>query len=150
MEITSDVHRGLAVAAYNSTWELLDVPDAERTDEQNEEMLRRAYASAYHWQRATGYAPLNEARSEWMLSRVWRARGNGPLAMHYAQMCWQRTNTLGLTDFDLAYSLDAMARAFSLLGDQESARQWWERAMAVEVANDGDRAQLLSDIGTAP
>lgn len=150
MEITPDMHRALAVAAYNSTWEFLDISDAERSDEESEEMLRRAYASAYHWQRATGYTPLNETRSEWILSRVWRARGNGQLAMHYAQMCWRRTNELGLTDFDLAYSLDAMSRAFSLLGDQESARQWWERAMAVDVANDGDRAQLLSDIGIAP
>lgn len=150
MEVTPDMHRTLAVSAYNSTWELLEIPDDDRTSEQNEEMVRRAYASAYHWQRATGYAQLNEARSEWILSRVWRARGNAEMTMHYAEMCWVRTIALGLSDFDLAYALDAMARAFALAGDRERATEWWQRAMQVDIANDGDRTQLMADIGTAP
>lgn len=150
MEITPELHRLLAVTSYNATWELLDIGDDLRTEEQNEEMIRRAYSSAFHWQRADGYAPLNEARSEWILSRVWRARGNAALAMHYAEKCWERTESLGLTDFDLAYALDAMARGFAMSGDHARATEWWQRAMKVEVANDGDRKQLLSDIGTAP
>ena len=33
-------------------------------------MVRAAYASAYHWCRAAGRTPANEARGEWMLSHV--------------------------------------------------------------------------------
>ena len=150
MDITPATHRTLAVAAFNSTWDLLDVAYDERSEEQNEEMLRRAYAAAYLWQRAEGYTSVNEARSLWMLSRVWRAIGNGPQALHYAQKCLAVTEEANLVDFDLAYALDAMARALAMTGRADEARTWWERAMAVEVQNDGDRRQLLSDIGTAP
>jgi tetratricopeptide (TPR) repeat protein len=150
MDITPATHRTLAVAAFNSTWDLLDVTDDERSEDQNEEMLRRAYAAAYHWQRAEGYATVNEARSLWMLSRVWRAIGNGPQALYYANRCLAVTEEANLVDFDLAYAFDGMARALALTGKVDEARTWWERAMEVEVQNDGDRQQLLSDIGTAP
>lgn len=150
MDITPATHRTLAVAAFNSTWDLLDVADDERSEEQNEEMLRRAYAAAYHWQRAEGYTSVNEARSLWMLSRVWRAIENGPQALHYAHRCLAVTEEADLVDFDLAYALDAMARALAMTGKTDEARTWWERAMAVDMQNDEDRQQLLSDIGTAP
>ena len=60
------------------------------------------------------------------------------------------TEEANLVDFDLAYALDGMARALVMTGKADEARTWWERAMAVEVQNEGDRKQLLSDIGTAP
>ena len=150
MDMTPSMHRALAVAAFNSTWDILEVGDDERSADATEEMVRRAYAAAYHWQRAEGYTTVNEARSLWMLSRVWRASGNGDLALHYAQRCWAVTEESNLIDFDLAYACDAMARALAMTGRSREAFQWWERAMAVEVKNDGDREQLLSDIGIAP
>ena len=150
MDMTPSMHRALAVAAFNSTWDILEVGDDERSADATEEMVRRAYAAAYHWQRAEGYTTVNEARSLWMLSRVWRASGNGDLALHYAQRCWAVTEESNLIDFDLAYACDAMARALAMTGRSSEAFQWWERAMAVEVKNDGDREQLLSDIGIAP
>ena len=150
MDMTPSMHRALAVAAFNSTWDILEVGDDERSADATEEMVRRAYAAAYHWQRAEGYTTVNEARSLWMLSRVWRASGNGDLALHYAQRCWAVTEESNLIDFDLAYACDAMARALAMTGRSSEAFQWWERAMAVEVKNDGDRQQLLSDIGIAP
>ena len=150
MDVTPSMHRALAVAAFNSTWDVLEVDDEERSADATEEMVRRAYAAAYHWQRAEGYTTVNEARSLWMLSRVWRASGNGDMALHYAQRCWAVTEESNLIDFDLAYACDAMARALAMTGRSSEAFQWWERAMAVEVKNDGDRQQLLSDIGIAP
>ena len=150
MDMTPSMHRALAVAAFNSTWDILEVGDDERSADATEEMVRRAYAAAYHWQRAEGYTTVNEARSLWMLSRVWRASGNGDMALHYAQRCWAVTEESNLIDFDLAYACDAMARALAMTGRSSEAFQWWERAMAVEVKNDGDRQQLLSDIGIAP
>ena len=150
MDMTPSMHRALAVAAFNSTWDILEVGDDERSADATEEMVRRAYAAAYHWQRAEGYTTVNEARSLWMLSRVWRASGNGDMALHYAQRCWAVTEESNLIDFDLAYACDAMARALAMTGRSREAFQWWERAMAVEVKNDGDREQLLSDIGIAP
>ena len=146
-DIDPEQHRAAGIVANNSIWDLLGEP---ASPERDEELLRRAYAAAYHWQRAEGYTTVNEARSLWMLSRVWRASGNGDMALHYAQRCWAVTEESNLIDFDLAYALDAMARALAMIGKTAEAREWWERAMAVEVKNDRDRQQLMSDIGTAP
>jgi hypothetical protein len=55
-----DWHRRQGVEANNSAYELLD---RERTPEEDEEILRRAYAAGYHWQRASGAKPENEARA---------------------------------------------------------------------------------------
>jgi hypothetical protein len=56
----ADWHRAQGVEANNSLWELF--AKADRTDDDVEEMLRGAYAAAYHWQRASGAGPENEAR----------------------------------------------------------------------------------------
>jgi hypothetical protein len=56
MSIDAATHRTLAIDANNSTWEILGKPVNEITDVEAEEMTRRAYAAAYHWQRAEGQA----------------------------------------------------------------------------------------------
>ncbi|MBU6232850.1 MAG: hypothetical protein KJS64_01225 [Acidobacteria bacterium] len=150
MEIDAATHRTLAITANNSTWEFIDIPDAERTIDDTEEMLRRAYAAAYHWARAEGRTRQNDARAEWLLSRVWRATGNGERTLHHAQRCLVITEEMGLKDFDLAYAYDAVARGLAMTGRRDEATTWWERAMAVEIGNDGDRRQLMSDISDAP
>ena len=150
MEIEPSIHRTLAITANNSTWEFIDIPDSERTSEATEEMLRRAYAAAYHWARAEGRTRQNDARAEWLLSRVWRAAGNGELALHYAQRCLAITEDLALQDFDLAYAYDAVARGLAMTGRRDEAATWWQRAMEVDIANDGDRRQLMADISEAP
>jgi hypothetical protein len=45
-------HRAQAVDANNSIWQLLEQVD--RSPDEDEDLLRRAYAAAYHWQRAAG------------------------------------------------------------------------------------------------
>ena len=56
-------HRRLAAQCFNGAWDMIE---ADRTPENDEEMLRRAYASAYHWQHAEGRAPVS---TEAMLKR---------------------------------------------------------------------------------
>jgi hypothetical protein len=53
-------HRRQGVEANNSVYELLD---RDRSPDEDEDMLRRAYAAGYHWQRATAATPENEARA---------------------------------------------------------------------------------------
>jgi hypothetical protein len=47
-----------------------------------DELIRRAYAAAYLWQRAEEETPANEARANWLLSRTWVVLRNGELALH--------------------------------------------------------------------
>ena len=78
----AELHRSQAVAANNSVWELLgdDSPDVT-------ELLSRAYAASYHWERAARRGPENAARAAWLLSRCHVVLGNGDLALHHADEC---------------------------------------------------------------
>ena len=87
MSIDPATHRKLAVNANNATWEILGKTPNEISEDEAEEMTRRAYAAAYHWHRAEGAGPENEARASWLLSRVWVVRQNGELALHHARRC---------------------------------------------------------------
>jgi len=55
-----DWHRRQGVEANNAVYELLD---RDRSPDEDEDMLRGAYAAGYHWQRATAATPENEARA---------------------------------------------------------------------------------------
>lgn len=67
-----DWHRRQGVEANNSVYELLD---RDRTPDEDEDMLRRAYAAGYHWQRATGATSENEARASYVIARALVATG---------------------------------------------------------------------------
>jgi uncharacterized protein YndB with AHSA1/START domain len=137
-------HRTLGIQANNSIWELLT--KAERTAEEDEELVRRAYASVYHWARAARRGPENAARGEYMVARVWAAIGRGELALHHAQRCMTATQAAGLVDFDLAYAHEALARAHEVLGDHAVADAELEAAKAVPIADPEDLAILEADL----
>jgi uncharacterized protein YndB with AHSA1/START domain len=142
--------RQMAIAANNGTWEYLGRPAAERTPADDEAMTQSAYAAAYHWARATRRGPENEARAEWLLSRVWAVRGNGALALHHAGRCATVTAEAGLTDFDLAYAHEARARALACLGRLDEATAEFESAAAVPIADPEDREIVHADLYTEP
>ena len=150
MPIDPATHRKIAVEANNSTWELLGRSPNEVSEDDVEEMTRRAYAAAYHWQRAEGTTPANEARASWLLSRVWVIGGNGDLALHHARRCLAACESAELVDFDLAYAHEAMARSFACLGDVELAREHLSTAREVAVADLEDRAIVEADLLGGP
>lgn len=150
MSIDAATHRKLAVDANNSTWEILGKPLNEISEDDAEEMTRRAYAAAYHWQRAEGASPANEARASWLLSRVWVVKGNGSFALHHAQRCMAVCESAGLVDFDLAYAHEALARSFACLGDETNAQLHLELAREVPIADDEDKAIVESDLASQP
>lgn len=150
MSIDPATHRRIAIEANNSTWELLGNSPNEMSEDDVEEMTRRAYAAAYHWQRAEGATPANEARANWLLSRVWVIRGNGDLALRHARRCLAVCQFAGLVDFDLAYAHESLARSFACLGDVEQARQHLSTAREVTVSDPEDRALVQADLAGEP
>lgn len=141
-------HRALAVEANNSTWELLG--KEERTPEEVEEMLRRAYAAAYHWDRAAGRKPENAARADWLLARAHLVAGLPERSLHHAERCMRTCTEAGLQDFDLAYAHEATARALQALGRTEEAQAEWAAAKAVPIAEEEDRAIVEADLAEGP
>ncbi len=143
-----DWHRAQGVQCNNSIWDL--VGKADRTAEDCEEMLRRAYSSAYHWQRARGAGPANEARALYMLSKVHLLAGMPARALHYADTSMAQCTEHGLVDFDLAYAHEARARALLELGREEDGLVAWAAAKAVPIADPEDQAVVDGDFADAP
>lgn len=140
-------HRAQAVECNNSCWDLIG---AERTPADDEELLRRAYASAYHWQRAAGATAANEARARWMLAKAHLVTGQPERSLHYADACMAACEEHGLVDFDLAYAHEARARALQSLGRAGEAAEAWNAAHAVPIADPEDAAVLAADLAVGP
>jgi uncharacterized protein YndB with AHSA1/START domain len=141
-------HRAQAVAANNAAWELLD--DDARGVDGDEELLRRAYTAAYHWQRAAGAEPANEARACYLVAKALLATGQPEAALRAAERCLRVCREHDLTDFDLAYAQEARARALRTLGRHQEAAAAWAEATAVPVADPEDRAVVEADFAGYP
>mgnify|MGYP003349505162 FL=1 len=150
MTVEPSVHRSLAIEANNSTWEILGKPVDQISPEEAEEMTRRAYAAAYHWQRAEGSTPANSARADWLLSRVWVVRGEGAQAMNYASRCMATCEAASLVDFDLAYAHEALARAHACLGQAPEAKLHKDKAAHVPIADSEDKEVVERDLASEP
>jgi uncharacterized protein YndB with AHSA1/START domain len=138
-----DWHRAQAIECNNAIWEL--VGREQRTADDDEEMLRRAYASCYHWRRAAGSGPANEARGVYMLAKVHLLTGDATRSLHYADRCLAECTQHGLVDFDLAYAHEARARALRALGRIADADVAWAAATAVEIVDADDREIVEAD-----
>ena len=144
----ADWHRVQGVECNNSIWEL--VTKDGRSSDDDEEMLRRAYSSAYHWQRARGTGPANEARALYMLAKVHLLTGQGARSLHYADACVAQCVQHGLQDFDLAYAHEARARALRDLGREDEGLAAWAAAKQVAIVEAEDRDIVEADFADAP
>ena len=144
----NEVHRKFAVACFNSVWSLLDKPD--RTKAEDFEMIHAAHASRYHWGQIG--KPLNFARGDWQISRVYAVLGFGVMAFRYGKSCLNLCEQHNFGDFDLAFAYEALARACSVSGDIAKVPGYIRLA---QDAGDGiekqeDKDYFLSELSTIP
>ncbi|MGZ5319321.1 MAG: hypothetical protein ACXWZU_10130 [Actinomycetota bacterium] len=140
------VERQLAVDLFNATWELLDAPD--RSPDDDLRMLHMAHASRHHW--AQVGEPVNLARGEWQVSRVYAVLGRATPARFHGERCLEICEEHGIGDFDLAYAYEALARAAAVAGDglERDRRLAQARTAAEAVADPEDREHLDGDLAT--
>jgi hypothetical protein len=139
-------HRRLAAALFNGTWELMDKQD--RTPADDDRMLHMAHASRHHWGEVGNEA--NVVRGEWQCSRVYAVLRRPEPCLHHAERALALCRENDLADWDLAFCHEALARGYAVAGDHERARSSAERALAVDIAENEDRALLLADLETIP
>jgi hypothetical protein len=143
--VTPEEHRRLGVELYNGTWALIERED--RTPEDDDEMLNRAHASAYHWLHAP-HTAANRARSHWLCSRVHAITGQPEGALHHAERCLALVQGAPeeMEEFDLPSAYEALARAHAAGGRPAEAQRFVElgRAEAARIADTEDRGQLES------
>ena len=137
--------RELGVELFNKTWALMESPERDE-----DELLHCAHASAYHWRQAG--TVVNHARSEWQCSRVYAVLGRPEPSLHHARRCLELCESAPdeIEEFDLPFAYEAMARAHSVAGDVEAAREWLARARAAgeKIGDEDDRVLLESDLST--
>lgn len=116
--MTSMDHRQLAVSCFNCAWDYLDQP--QRSHDDDLAMIHSAHASRFHWGIAGG--PLEWARGEWQIARVYAVLGLGESSMVHAKAClkWVESHDLGA--FDAAFAHEALARAYIILGQPDRAQ----------------------------
>ncbi len=146
MKLSPEQHRQCAKALFNSVWTLLEQPD--RTGDEDDLMVHRAHAMMLHWLQVG--EPVNFARGEWQLSRVYAVLGRFEPAVHHAERCRVICEDNGLGAFDKAFACEALARAHAVGGNEPEMESFLDRARAAarEVDDEADRAILLADLTT--
>lgn len=143
-----EVHRKLAADLFNLVWTLLEKP--VRTRDEDDTMLHAAHASRYHWDKVGG--PVNLARGEWQIARVYSVLERTEPTLHHARRCLEICLTHSIEGFDLAYAFEAMARAAALSGDSGDRDHYLSlaREQAARVTDGEHRALLDSDLTSVP
>lgn len=142
------MHRKFAADCFNQTWELLDKENRSKDDDLL--MIHTAHASRYHWEKIG--EPVNFARGDWQISRVYAVLGFGVMSYKYAQRCLKWCEKEKLSDFDWAFAYEGLARASSVSGDIAKVGGYIMLAKdATEtIEKEEDKAYLLSELKTIP
>ena len=129
---------------FNETWDLLDKED--RSSEENALMLHKAHTSCFLWQSAN--SPINNARGEWQVSRVYSVLKFGEPALLHALQSLEICHNNSIGDFDLAFGYEAVARAYAVCGNDIEKEKY--KALAINacenIEKDGDKTYALGEI----
>jgi hypothetical protein len=146
MEMNMDftTHKQMAIDLFNLTWDLIEKQD--RTENDDDTMLYAAMASRYHW--GIVGTPLNFARGEWQISRVYAILGRGETSLHHARKSEKLCLEHDLGAFDLGFSYEAMARAHAVSGEITEQERYIGLALqtAEKVDMESNREWLLKNI----
>jgi hypothetical protein len=138
-------HRQLAVNLFNQTWEYLD---KQRTADEDYQMVLIAHASCYHWSQCG--TELEQARGEWLISRVHSVLEQGSIALWHAQRSLDLCIKNGFGGFDLAFGYEAVARAYACLGVRNEMNKAMNEAKAAaeNILDEGDKKYTFREIDT--
>ena len=139
-------HTKQAKECFNGTWDLIDKQD--RTAEDTFKMIHMAHASRYHWGQVG--KPVNLARGEWQISRVYSLAKLGESALYHAHEYLRYCEEHNLEAFDVAFAYESIARAYMVLGNQEEMKKnlVLARSATEKVEKEGNRNYLNSELDT--
>jgi hypothetical protein len=143
-----EIHKKFAVDLFNYVWDLLEKPD--RSQQEDDAMLHAAHASRYHWEQIG--APVNLARGEWQVSRVYTVLERSEPALYHAKRCLKICQENAIGDFDLAFAYEALARASAVAGLTSEIKRYLSLALdaAGQIAEQDDKDYVINDLKTIP
>ena len=111
-------------------------------------MVHAAHASRHHWGEVG--TPLELARGEWQISRVYSVLGRGEPALYHAEVCLGVCEEHGIGDFDLAFAYEALARAHAVAGDRSNAERYLAKAKKAGegIEDQGNRDYFLGELSS--
>ena len=149
-ESLDKLHRFLGIDLNQQTWSLLNKKDRDTMN--NNRMIAFSKASLYHWKLSPEFEPVNEQRGEWLISHVYAVLEKGENALIYAKKCWEITERENLKDLDLAYALEALARAYAALENSDKMNEYFLKAKSAgeNIEKKEDLDYFLADFHAEP
>jgi hypothetical protein len=144
----SAAHRYFSAECFNKAWDLMEKPS--RTSEEDEQMIRLALASHWHWTQRSDCTRTNVSVSYWQTSRVYAILGQAENARRYGQLCLEASQGEDIPPFYLGYAYEALARAEAVAGNREKMEKFLGQArrMAERIPDPDANKQLLDDLAT--
>jgi hypothetical protein len=111
-------------------------------------MVHAAHASRFHWGEIG--TPLEFERGEWQISRVYSVLNRPQSAIYHAKRCLEICKENNITDFDIAFAYEAMARAYSVVGEKSECEKYLQLAKETgqKIKGKEDRDYFFSELGT--
>jgi hypothetical protein len=141
-----EAHRFFSANCFNSAWDLMEKTD--RSAEEDEEMIRLAQTSHWHWTQRGDYGQKEKSIAYWQTSRIFAILGQADNARRYGQLCLAASRDEELPPFCLGYAYEALARAESAAGNRDQMEVYLQKAKEVaERMTDPDtQKQLQKDL----
>ena len=141
--------KALAIDLNNLVWKLLS--KKERNDLDNSRLINAAHASCYFWEMAG--TPVNIARGEWLISRVYSVLGLSESALYHARKSLQICQDCGLAqDFDIAYAYEGLARSYAIAGNRHEFERYFQMASEAgeKISLPEDKRLFFEDFKSEP
>ena len=137
-------HRYFSAECFNRTWGLIE--KADRTPEDDEQMLQLTFASQWHWSQRDDCTPVNVSVGYWQISRVFAILGQAESARKYGRLALHALKGEEGLPFYVGYAYEAMARAEMVAGDRPRMEEYVAEARkAAERVPDADARKALED-----
>lgn len=135
-------HKYFSANCFNNAWDYID--KKERTAAENEQMILLSLASLWHWTQRDDCDDGKKSIGYWQASRVYALAGEADNARKYGQLCLDVTPKDA--SFYVGYAYEALARAESVAGHADKAKQYLAEARrCAEKVEAADEKKLLVD-----
>jgi len=140
------IHKRFSAECFNKVWEFID--KKERSPEEEEEMLRLAMTSHWHWTQRSDYAPDKASVGYWQISRVFALMGQADNARRFAKRSLDVLENVEVDPFFIGYAYEALARAEAVAGDGTATKRYLDVAsgIAAKLSDEEMRAMLAADL----
>lgn len=135
------LHRKWGVELYNYCWTLLE--KTGRTQLENDELERAAFASLFHWSKAGDASHLSVG--EWMVAHVMTVLERPDSALAHGHRCLEITEGGEFGGWRLAFAHEALARAYALAGELGEARHHYDAARSLADQLEDEDKKVFDD-----